>query len=199
MEMAFKERSSVSSTVPADVRARSLLLFGGGHLHPAQPELWDHQETGVSRPQSHGPLQPPVRQGGPASLLIRLQIDSCQNKCRLSEYYLVSRIICDFWEKGISVRSTWRISVKRKHFSERMKFYCNQTIMLNAAISIKLQSVPRPSLESFSERNAKLPQESLSDPWRAHWADVQQFYCCKHRALSAEMSPWEFLLDFLKC
>lgn len=51
------------ASVPADVRARPLLLLRGRHLHAAQPELRDHQEAGVPRPQGHSPVQPPLLQG----------------------------------------------------------------------------------------------------------------------------------------
>lgn len=36
-------------TVPGHIRTCSVLLFGGGCVFPAQPELWDHQEAWVSR------------------------------------------------------------------------------------------------------------------------------------------------------
>lgn len=50
-------------TVPADVGTRPVLLLRGGRVLPAQPELRDHQETGVSRPADRGPLHATLRQG----------------------------------------------------------------------------------------------------------------------------------------
>lgn len=49
--------------VPADIRACSVLQLRGGHLHSAQPEFRDHQETGLSRPHRGGSLQPTLCQG----------------------------------------------------------------------------------------------------------------------------------------
>lgn len=50
--------------VPADVRARALLLLRGGRLLPAQPELRDHQEARVPRPADRRALHAEVCQGG---------------------------------------------------------------------------------------------------------------------------------------
>lgn len=54
---------SLSLTVPANLGARPLLLFSGGCVHSAKPELWDHQKAGVPKPTGSGSLHVPLCKG----------------------------------------------------------------------------------------------------------------------------------------
>lgn len=51
------------SAVPGHIRTCSLLLFGGGCVLPAQPELWDHQKVRVSRSTDRRTLHEAICQG----------------------------------------------------------------------------------------------------------------------------------------
>lgn len=62
-QIASKGSAIAVCSVPADVGARAVLLLGGGRLHPAQPELRDHQEAGVPRPGHSCSLHEEVCQG----------------------------------------------------------------------------------------------------------------------------------------
>lgn len=54
---------SARSLVPGHVRARFVLLLCGGRVLPAQSELWNHPQTGVSWPSDRGQLHEKIRQG----------------------------------------------------------------------------------------------------------------------------------------
>lgn len=56
---------SSRSPVPGYVRARFVLLLGGGRVLSAQSELWNHPQAGVPRPSDSWQLHEEIRQGDP--------------------------------------------------------------------------------------------------------------------------------------
>lgn len=54
---------STHSLVPGHVRARFVLLLCGGRVLPAQSELWNHPQTGVSWPSDRRQLHEKICQG----------------------------------------------------------------------------------------------------------------------------------------
>lgn len=54
---------SFRSLVPGHIRARLVLLLCGGRILSAQPELWNHPQTGMSRPSDRRQLYEKICQG----------------------------------------------------------------------------------------------------------------------------------------
>lgn len=75
------------SSVPGHIRARFVLLLRGGRVLSAQSELWNHPQTGVSRPSDRGQLHEEIRQGD--FHLPTLSLPECNQVLAVTVHFLL--------------------------------------------------------------------------------------------------------------